>query len=120
MTVTTVKLDSAPGRHRRADGELQPLPSLAAAVAAEPKPGEALPPSADPDFVEGPAPVLPSVTITLQDRHHAWLLQAAARDGRSPEHFVEGLVRQACAADPARIRNTLPQGLGQPAGTARR
>jgi hypothetical protein len=119
MPVTTLKLDSASARHRRADGELQPIPSQVAPV-AEPKPGEALPPASDPDFLGDAPRVLPAVTVTLQQRHHDWLLQAAAREGRTPEHFVEGLVRQACAADPARIRNTLPQMPGQPAGTARR
>jgi hypothetical protein len=119
MPITTLQLDPGHKNHRRADGELQPKPSIVL-DAPEPKPGEALPPSADPDFIEGEPAPLPTVTVALQQRHHDWLLQAAARDGRTPEQFVEGLVRQACAADPLRIRNTLPQMPGQPAGTARR
>jgi hypothetical protein len=122
MPVTTIKLDPGQKHHRRgSDGELQPKPvAITAADAPEPQPGQALPPSADPDFVEGPPVPRPTVTITLQDRHHDWLLMAAAREGRSPEHLVEALVRQAYAADPLRVRSTLPQMPGQPAGTARR
>ncbi|MCU0257029.1 MAG: hypothetical protein MUF60_09805 [Vicinamibacterales bacterium] len=111
MPVTSVKLDSAPARHRRADGELQPIPSPATPTREA---------EAEMQIVDGAPTPRPEVTIALQQRHHDWLLQAAAREGRSPEHFVEGLVRQACAADPHRIRNTLPQMPGQPAGTARR
>lgn len=113
MPVTSVKLDSAASRHRRGnDGELQPIPT---AVAPTPEPEPAEPEAAD----IPPAP-RPEVTVALQDRHHAWLLDAAAREGRTPASYIEGLVRQACAADPHRIRNTLPQMPGQPAGTARR
>ncbi|MCU0966988.1 MAG: hypothetical protein MUF08_18550 [Burkholderiaceae bacterium] len=111
MTVTSVKLDSAPERHRRADGELQPIPSPATPTRDD---------AAEMEIVDGAPTPRPAVTFTLQQRHYDWLVQAAARDGRTPEHFVEGLVRQACAADPFRVRNTLPQAPGQPAGTARR
>jgi hypothetical protein len=122
MPVTTITLDPGQKHHRRgADGELQPKPAaVTAADAAEPKPGEKLPPSADPDFVEGPPPPRATVTITLQPRHHEWLLMAAAREGRTPESMAEALIRQAYAADPLRVRSTLPQGPGQPAGTGRR
>jgi hypothetical protein len=122
MPVTTITLDPGQKHHRRGgDGELQPKPvPVPVEALAEPKPGEPLPPSADPDFVEGPPPLRATVTITLQPRHHEWLLMAAAREGRTPENMAEALIRQAYAADPMRVRSTLPQGPGQPAGTARR
>lgn len=120
MATTTFNLDSAAERHQRRDNELQPRPVPVAPGAAEPKPGEILPPSADPDFVGAPPVAKQLLMIELQDRHHEWLLQAAARHGRTPEGMVELLVRQACAADPERVRSTIPQQKGQPAGTALR
>jgi hypothetical protein len=122
MPVTTIKLDPGQTHHRRgSDGELQPKPAAVGfADEGDPKPGEKLPPSADPDFIDGPPPPRPTLTVTLQQRHHEWLLMAAEREGRSPESFAEALIRQAYAADPLRVRSTLPQGPGQPAGTARR
>lgn len=117
----SIKLDVAPETHTAAEGgEKHPRPTRGGAEVPEPKPGETLPPSADPDFVEGEPPPRPSVTVALQQRHYDWLTDAAARAGRAPEFLLEQLVRQACAADPLRVRSTLPTGLGQPAGTARR
>ena len=120
MATTTFNLDSAAMRHQRSDGELQPKPVTGHVVSDHAKPGEPLPPSADPDFVGAPPIAKQLLMIELQDRHHEWLLQAAARHGRTPESMVEQLVRQACAADPMRVRNTIPQQKGEPAGTARR
>lgn len=120
MATTTFPIDSAAERHKRSDGELQPKPVTGHVVSDHVIPGEPLPPSADPDFVGAPPVAKQLLMIELQDRHHEWLLQAAARHGRTPEGYVELLVRQACAADPERVRNTIPQQKGQPAGTALR
>lgn len=116
-----ITLEPPAATHTRRDGELQPKPE-AGRAAAEParRPDEPLPPSADPDFhPPGPDPRI-AVTARLLPRHHAWLAGAAAREGRSIEAFLEGLIRQARANDPLTVHDTRPQEPGQPAGSGRR
>jgi len=107
--------------HARRDGELHPKPSGGRSIDdPQPSTGTPLPPSSDPDFAPPGPDHRIAVGVRLLPRHHAWLVDAAAREGRTVEAFLEGLIRRACAADPLSVRDTRPQEPGQPAGTGRR
>jgi hypothetical protein len=69
---------------------------------AAPTPADPTPDDADDGAPEASLDGTVAVTLALQPRHAIWLEAAARFEGQAVAKFLEGLVRQAYAADPTK------------------